>query len=304
MAQVKVGSKIVDVSNPDKLLFPKSKISKNDLVMYYKDIADIMLPYLKNRPISMQRFPDGIAHEGFYQKDAAEYFPAWIKRKKIPKTDGVVNYVVINNAATLVYLANLSCITIHPWMSRIDKLDYPDRLVIDLDPSTNDFNLVRTSALRLKQLFEDLGLTCFVMTTGSRGLHIWVPLKRLHAFEYVKQFAHDVARVFEKLDPKNLTLEIRKNKRKKRIFIDWLRNMPGATSVSPYSVRPKEKGPIAMPIAWKEVEDATLTPQRYTIENIRTVIKKRGDVWKGIMSHAQSLTKARLRLNALLKSNV
>lgn len=302
MPQIKVGSHKVDITNPDRVLFPKSKITKEELITYYQQIAPLMLPYLKNRPISMQRFPDGIAQEGFYQKDAAEYFPSFIKRKKIPKTDGFVNYVVCNNAATLVYLANLACITIHPWLSKIDKLDYPDRMVIDLDPSSKNFNLVRQAALDLKKLFSELGLRSFVMTTGSRGLHIWIPLKRLHDFEFVKQFAHDVARVFESRDPKNLTLEIRKNKRKKRIFIDWLRNMPGATSVSPYSVRPKEHGPIAMPIPWQEVEDKNLSPQRYTMTNVFESLKKRGDVWHGIMSHAQSLTKARTRLNTLLKN--
>ncbi|MFZ5954710.1 MAG: non-homologous end-joining DNA ligase [Candidatus Dependentiae bacterium] len=302
MTKIKVGAYNVTITNPDRILFPKSKITKEEFIAYYLHIASHMLGYLKDRPISMQRFPEGIDHEGFYQKDAADYFPAWIKRKKIAKTDGTVDYVVVNNAATLVYLANLACITIHPWLSRIDKLNYPDRIVFDLDPSGKnfDFNLVRTTALRLKDLLKELGLESYVMTTGSRGLHIWIPIKRLYNYEFVKKFSHDIARVLLSYDAKNLTLEMRKNKRGKKIFIDWLRNSQGATSVAPYSVRPKEGAPIAMPVPWTEIEDKKLTAQRYTIYNVFDALKKRTDPWKDMEKQAHSLSKARLQLDMLL----
>lgn len=296
-----MGSYTVAITNPDRVLFPKTHITKQELISYYIAIAPLMLPYLKNRPISMQRFPDGINHEGFYQKDAGDYFPTWIKREKIPKTDGFVQYVVINNAATLAYLANLACITIHPWLSKIDKLNYPDRLIFDLDPSGKkfDFSLVCRTAISLKKLLADIGLDSYVMTTGSRGLHIWVPIKRLYTYEYVKQFSYDLARILLNTDPKNLTLELRKEKRGKKIFIDWLRNSQGATGVAPYSVRPKEGAPIAMPLSWHELENKDLSSQSFTIKNIFDDTLRR-DPWKNINHSAQSLTRARKQLDQLL----
>lgn len=250
----------------------------------------------------MQRFPDGINHEGFYQKDAADYFPSWIKRKKIPKTDGFVQYVVVNNAATLAYLANLACITIHPWLSKIDKLNYPDRLVFDLDPSGKkfDFSLVCRTALRLRELLSSVGLESYVMTTGSRGLHIWVPIKRRYPFEFVKQFSYDMARVLMATDAQHLTLELRKEKRGKKIFIDWLRNSQGATSVAPYSVRPKEAAPVAMPISWQTILDKRLNSQSFTITDALEIAQS-SDPWAHMAKSAHSLSHARTRLDRLLE---
>jgi len=301
MTKLKVGRFTVELTNQDRVLFGRSKITKGDLVQYYQAIAPTMLPYLKDRPISMQRFPNGITQEGFYQKDAADYFPDYVERAVIPKEKGVVHYVVCNNAATIVYLANLACITIHAWLSKTDKLDYPDRIIFDLDPSGKDFNQVRHAALQLRSLLQDLDVHPFVMTTGSRGLHVVVPIKRAHPFDFVRTFARDVAQVAVAQDPQYLTLELNKKKRGKKIFIDYLRNGFGATGVAPYAVRPKEKAPVAMPIPWKEVQDAKLSSQRYTIANVMPTLKKRGDVWKDMMQYTSTLTKSRKKLNKLLK---
>jgi bifunctional non-homologous end joining protein LigD len=291
----KIDKGIVEITNPDRILFPKSKITKSDLIDYYECIADIMIPYMQDRPLTMVRYPSGITKEGFYQKDMPEYFPDWIKNKTIKKgTGGITTYVVCNNPATLVYLANQAVITPHLWLSKIDKLDYPDMLIFDLDPpeGTSKFSLVRAVAFRLKEILESLDLVPFVKTTGSKGLHIVVPLKRTADFETVRAAAQTIAQCLVNDDPKHLTLEVRKEKRRGRVFIDTLRNAYAQTVVAPYGVRPIEKAPIATPILWDEVADKKLTAQRYTIKNIFTYLEKHGDVWQGMNTYARSIKNA------------
>lgn len=190
---IKVGRYSIEISSEDKIFFPKSKITKGDVLAYYIKVASHMVSYMKGRPISMQRFPEGIMHEGFFQKEAGSYFPAWIKTVPIAKESGEkVNYVAVDNEATLVYLANQACLIFHPWLSKIDKLEYPDRIIFDLDPAGKaTFELVRWTALELKKILDELKLSSFVMLTGSRGVHIWIPLKREQKYDYVKDFAHD-----------------------------------------------------------------------------------------------------------------
>lgn len=315
--ELKLGKYLVTITHENRILFPKSGITKGELIKYYEKIAPIMLPYMKDRLISMQRFPNGIAQEGFYQKDASDYFPEWIKRVPVKKQEGgTVNYVVCNNAATLVYLANQACITNHIWLSRIDKLNNPDRMIFDLDPagfgrvasgasgrtgakqdqSSNGFIYVQQAAEIIKDFLEDLGLCAFAMTTGSKGMHIIVPLKRKYSFDEVRQFARSVATVLVKKYPERFTLEMRKQKRGKHIFIDTLRNAFGQTGVAPYSVRPKENAPVATPLFWKEVSDIKLTPTKYTIKNIFKRLDDVGDPWEKIDEKACSLDLAQKKI--------
>jgi bifunctional non-homologous end joining protein LigD len=288
----KVGKYIVALSNQEKILFPRSKITKGDLVDYYERIAPAMLLYMKNRPVTMHRYPDGITKEGFYQKDAADYFPDYIMIQPVKRgTGGVVNYPIINNAASLVYLANLACITPHLWLSRIDKLNHPDRMIFDFDPSPGvPFSQIREVARATKKLLEKLGLTTFIMTTGSRGVHVVVPLKRRYLFDEVREFAKEVARLLVERDPKRLTIEMQETKRGKRVFIDWLRNSWGATGVAPYAVRAKPGAPVATPISWDEL--SRVTPQQYTIKNIFQRIARVKDPWKDMQKKACALTQA------------
>lgn len=296
---LKVGKYTLKLTNQDKLLFARPAITKGELVQYYQEIAPIMLPYLKNRPISMQRFPEGIGHEGFFQKDAADYFPDYIQTKKIKKENGITDYVVVNNTATLVYLANLACITIHPWLSTTKKLDYPDRIIFDLDPSGKDFNKVRFAALQLKKLLESIGLQSYPMITGSRGIHVWVPIKPEYSYDAIKKFTHDIAQKLVDQDPENLTLEMRKDKRGDKIFVDYLRNAFGATGVAPYSVRPRAGAPVATPLTWQEVAKTTLKPDQWTIHTVAKRIQQKGDVWQGIEKKKQSIKKAIIILKSL-----
>lgn len=297
MRTLKIEKHLINVTNEDHVLFPKSGITKDDLINYYQKIAPTMLPHVKNRLISLQRFPSGINKEGFYQKDASDYFPKWIKRFTIKKQGGGhVNYIACNNAATLVYLANQVCITNHIWLSRTDKLNYPDRMIIDLDPSDCKFAQIRQAALILKNFLDNLGLQSFVMTTGSRGIHVLVPLKRKYTFDTVREFAKSIATVLVNKYPEKFTLQMRKKKRGKHIFIDFLRNAFGQTGVAPYSVRAKEKAPVATPLFWAEIKSSRLTPTKYTIKNIFKRLDVLGDPWKDINKYACSIDLAQKKL--------
>jgi bifunctional non-homologous end joining protein LigD len=288
---IKVGTRTIELSNQDKILFPKSKITKGDLVTYYQKIAPYMVPHVKDRPLSMLRYPNGITHEGFYQKETPDYFPSWIKTVTIAKKeDGKTNYVMMNDAATLAYLANQGLITPHIWLSRAPKVNNPDRLIFDLDPSPGvGFDTIRWAARELKKKLEEKKLPVFIMTTGSRGVHVVVPLKRLHTFDQVKSFAHAIARELVTEFPSKLTLEMSKAKRGKRIFVDTLRNAFAQTGVAPYGVRAIEGAPVAAPIEWKEL--GSVTPQKFTIKNIFRRLKAKGDLWKNIEKDAVKLPK-------------
>lgn len=284
------GRHIVALSNLNKPLL--GSYTKGDIIAYYAAIAPKMIPYLKDHPLMMHRFPEGLNGESFYQKDISAYFPDWIKRVRVEKTGGFYHAVLCQNQASLVYLANQACITPHVWLSRYDKLSIPDRIIFDLDPSGDEFSDVRTVALSLKKLLDSLGLQSFVMTSGSKGLHIYVPLKRSVPFESTKEFAQLCSKSIIEEHPDLCTLEIRKEKRGHKVFIDTLRNQEGATAVAPYALRAYENAPIATPLFWKEVEDESLTPQKYTITNLIENLAIQEDPWVEFFEKKQSITKA------------
>ncbi len=293
---------MVTVTTENKILFPKVGITKGDLIRYYERIAPIMIPHLKNRPLMMHRFVHGITGEGFYQKDAPDYFPSWIAVAPIEKKGGgIVRYVLCNNVATLVYIANQLCITPHIWLSRVPKVDYPDRMIFDLDPSKGvSLPVIRWAAKKIKELLEKCDLTPFVMTTGSRGFHVVVSLKKIHTFDYTRTFVQDLSRLLVHRYPHKLTLEMRKDKRGKRIFVDTLRNAFGQTGVAPYGVRAKPGAPIATPIEWHELLNKGIKPQSYTIKNIFRRLSRKKDPWLAIDRAAVSLKQARKKLDRLL----
>ena len=277
------------ITHPEKVLFPEDGIDKRELAEYYQHIAEIMLPYLRDRPVTMERFPDGIDGPRLVQKEAAAYFPRWIRTASMAKQEGTVRHVVCQDAATLVYLANQACITPHVWLSRIDKPHLPDQMIFDLDPSADDFRAVCRAALALRDVLQRAHLEAFVKTTGSRGLHVLVPLKRRADFDEVRAFARAIATELVESDAKQLTLEVRKDKRAGRIFIDTARNAYAQTAAPPYAVRPRPGAPVAAPLDWRELEDSRLTSDRYTIHNIFDRLSKRGDMWKDVARHAQAL---------------
>src|SRR4030095_3806023 len=291
--KLKVGRHTINISNEDKVLFGKSGITKAELINYYIAIAPIMMHYLDNRPISMQRFPHGIDQEGFFQKNANDYFPDFVTRIAIPKkSDGTANYVVIDKPATLIYLANQDCITTHTWLSTIDNLELPDRMIFDLDPADNcTFKDVQNVAKKLKTKLDTLTIPTFCMLTGSRGVHIVVPLKRVHTFDETRAFAHTIATQLAEEFPTLITTTMHKADRKDRVFVDWLRNGFGSTGVTPYAVRAHEGAPVAMPVTWEELLSPTMHSQYYTINNAMHRINTIGDIWHSMHKHAISLKK-------------
>jgi bifunctional non-homologous end joining protein LigD len=297
--QIKVGSRTIEVANLDKVMFPDEGITQGDLMDYYRRVAETMLPYLKGRPLTMQRFPDGIGEEGFYQKEAPDYFPDWIRRVSIEvKEEGQEQpQVICDDVATLVYLVDQGCITLHVWLSRADKLTHPDKLIFDLDPPDDDFELVRSAAQSLREMLESVGLLPFVMTTGSRGLHVVVPLDRGTDFDTVRSFAKDLAGILAEREADRLTTEVRKNKRGNRLLLDYLRNSYGQNTVAPYAVRAKPGAPVATPLDWDELSDSNLHSQTYTMKNIFQRLGQKEDPWKGMMRHARSLSEPRRQLD-------
>lgn len=287
----------IALSNLDKVLFPKTDLTKGDLVDYYQRIANVALIYYHERPLTMQRFPDGIEQEGFFQKEVPDYFPEWISRVELKKENGTVKYVIAQNAATLVYLANQGCITPHLSLSRQDKPNHPDRLIFDLDPSDDDFKKVQRAASKLKDLLDALELGSFVQTTGSRGLHVVLPLDRTADFDAAREFAHAFAECLAQNYPEELTVEQRKSKRGDRVFLDYLRNAYGQTAVAPYAVRALEGAPVATPLNWDEVSAADLSPQKYTIKNIFRRLAQTEDPWSEIGQRGSSIDTARKQLS-------
>jgi bifunctional non-homologous end joining protein LigD len=291
----------VELSHPDKVLFPDDGITKADIAGYYEGVAEWMLPHVRERPISMQRFPDGIARHGFFHKDAPDYFPDWIARAELPKSGGTITHALIENADTLRYLANQNTITPHVWLSRADRPHQPDRLVFDLDPEAgSDFATVRRAARWTAELLEELELVPFAQVTGSKGIHIWTPLRRRADTEDVKAIARGAAQVLAERHPKELTTEFRKAKREGRILVDVARNGYAQTAVPPYAIRPREGAPVATPITLEELSDSRLRPDRWTVKNVLPRLAKRGDPWADIQAHARGLGEPRKRLRKLL----
>ncbi len=296
----------ITLSHTDKIYFPANRktkgkaITKGEIVDYYYHIAPTMLPYVSNRLLTLQRYPEGITGESFFQKDAPDYFPVWIPRVPIKTDHGTTNYVVCNDAATLVYLTNQGSLVYHVWTSKINKPTYPDRLIFDLDPAGKaGFTLVRWAAKKLKYIFDLLGLESFVMTTGSRGVHVLVPLKPLYTNDEVVAFAREIAEYLIGRYPEKLTLNMPKHQRGDRIFLDIYRNSYAHHGVAPYSVRALPGAPVATPVTWQELLTKGIKPQDYTIFNIFRLLARREDPWKDMMSHAQTLDSARKKLHNL-----
>ncbi len=259
---------MVDITHPDKVLFPKSGFTKADLVHYYERAAEPMAPHIVGRPLTLHRFPNGIGQKGFLQKNAPDYFPPEIRRVEIPKQDGtgLTTYPVLTDPGWIPYLANLGTITFHVWTSAVPHLEQPDRLIFDLDPPESEVDLAVPAAGEVRALLHALGLVSAVMTTGSKGYHIVVPVQPELDFEAVSRFAQTVSALLAASHPDLLTDEFRIANRRGRVFVDWLRNRWGQTGVAAWSIRAKEGQPVATPIGWDEIE--TTPPDAYSAETV------------------------------------
>jgi bifunctional non-homologous end joining protein LigD len=291
----------VQITHPDKLLVPADGITKGDLAEYYERVAEWMLPHVRGRPVSMQRFPDGIDGKGFFHKDIPDYFPAWIRRVEVPKSGGSVTHVVTRDVDTLVYLVGQNTITPHVWLSRADRPWQPDRMVLDLDPPPGgDFATIRHAARHAGELLNELGFTPFAQVTGSKGIHVWTPLRRRARHDEVRAFAGQIGAVLAARHPDELTVEWRKEKRDGRILVDTARNTYAQTAIPPYAVRPRPGAPVATPIEWDELSDSKLRPDRWNLKNVTRRLAAKGDPWADIASYARGISRARRRIERLL----
>jgi bifunctional non-homologous end joining protein LigD len=296
---VYIGGREVEITRPGKVLFPEDGITKRDLIDYYRRIAPWILPHLRERPLALERYPDGIDKPGFFQKAVPFYYPPWIKTVTVKKTGGIVRHVVCDDAATLVFLANQACVTPHVWLSRADKLHYPDQMVFDLDPSDDNFEPVQSTAQALKKLLDQVALPAYLKTSGSRGLHVAIPLKRNVGFDSVRAFAMELARIVVRQEPGERTLEHRKSMRRGRVFIDTNRNAYAQTVAPAYAVRARRGAPVSAPLDWNELWRVELRPDGVTIRNIFERLAKVGDLSEDFWRRAASLNTAREELEKL-----
>lgn len=283
------------LTNQDKIYFPKDGITKGDVIDYYQSVAEYILPYLKNRPLSLNRFPNGIEKQGFYQKDAGDHIPDWIKTTQVysESNDKYIDYIYCNDKATLAYLNNLGCIDLNPWNSSLPDLEHPDYLVLDLDPSKkNTFDEVIETALQVNEVLQSITIKGYCKTSGSTGIHIYIPMGGKYDFDQVKDFAHILMQQVHKKLPEITTLERSLQKRDSdKIYLDYLQNRTGQTLASAYSLRPKQGASVSMPLDWDELKPG-IRPTDYTIENALERIKEKDDLFKPVLGKGIDMMKA------------
>jgi len=302
----KVGRHTVHLTNQNKVFWTKEGYTKGDVVNYYENMATVLLPHLKDRPQSLYRTPNGIKGKGFFQKDAGDAAPSWVRTLKVP-TDSrggdVINYILCNDAATLLYMANLGCIELNPWTSRKQHVDRPDHLVMDLDPSEgNDLDDVVEAALAVKVVLDRIGLKGFCKTSGSTGIHVYIPLNGRLTYDALAPVAKDIMRVVHSMLPKTTTLERSLAKRgKSQIYLDHLQNRKGQTVASVYSIRPKPGATVSTPLEWDEVK-LGLDLRDYNIKTVPKRVKEKGDLFKGVLAIPRySMSAVRNELKELLE---
>jgi len=302
---LKVGGDQVALTHLDKVYWPEDGYTKGDLLRYYYEVSEHLLPYLKDRPLIMKRYPNGIGGKFFHQHDVNEV-PDYVRTASLEVEDGgghVVDYVVGDNLATLLYMTNLGAIERHPWHSRVAGLERPDWVVFDLDPGEGvGFETICELALALRGLLGRLGLEGYPKTSGSRGLHVYVPAKPVHSYEEAADFAERVATLLARENPEIATVERALKKRKKgQIYVDHMQNARGKSVVAPYSVRPREGATVSAPLEWGEVEGRKLTPSDFTIKNMLRRLGERGDLFRPVLAGGQDLREATEEAKALAR---
>jgi bifunctional non-homologous end joining protein LigD len=288
--ELRIGRRTIEIGHPDKLLFTRPPLTKRDLARHYERVAEAMLPHVRERPLALQVFPAGVDRSGFFLKSIPDYYPPWVARATVPKRGGSLTQVLARDAATLVYLAGQNVVTLHAWLSRADEPRLPDRLILDFDPSPGaSFASVRAAARAAGERLRDAGLATYAMVTGSRGVHVVSPLRRGPSFPQVHAYARAIAEAMVQDDPQRLTLQWRKDDRGARIYVDVNRINYAQHAVVPYSVRPRRRAPVAMPIHWEELSDRALKPDRWTVRNAGARLGADGDAWRGLARRARAL---------------
>ena len=291
------------ITHPEKVLFPGDGITKGELAAYYESIAPLMLPHIRARPLTMERYPAGIGAKGFWQKDVSRGFPGWLERVEVPKKDGVVHHPLVTDTPSLLWMANQNTITPHVWASRAPRLYYPDVCVFDLDPADDgEPEVLRAVALALRDLLAELGLPTWIKTSGSKGFHILLSLDGTANMGDVARFAHEVGALLVRRDPEHLTLEFAKVDRGGRIYMDTGRNGYSATFAAAYAVRAKPGAPISAPCTWAEVETGVVGPRTFTLRTMAERVRGAGDVWADMAERACPLQPAAEQLSRLIRT--
>ena len=286
------------ITHPEKVLFPDDGITKGELAAYYEGIAPVMVPHIRARPVTMERYPAGIGRKGFIQKDVSKGFPDWLQRVEVPKKDGVVHHPIVTDTRSLLWLANQNSITPHVWTSRAPDLYHPDICVFDLDPSVDDEATLRFAALALRDVLAELGLPSWAKTSGSKGFHIVVPLDGKSHMDEAAGFAHAVGTLLVKRHPDVLTQEFHKVDRGTRILVDTGRNGYSATFAAPYAVRAKAGAPVSAPCTWEEIERGKVHPRSFTLRNMADRMGDAGDLWQDMKRRRRSIKRAIARLRS------
>ncbi len=280
------------LTNEDKVYWPAEGYTKRDLVDYYRDVAPLILPYLRDRPESLHRHPEGVAGEGFFQKDVGRRPPpGWVETARIASESGggTIEYLVCQDEDTLLYLANLGCIELNPWNSRVGSLERPDYLVIDLDPESIPFARVIEAALAVRRVLDRAGAECLCKTSGKTGLHVFVPLGARYSYEQARQFAEIVANIVHRALPQTTSVVRSPAKRQRRVYLDFLQNRRGQTLAAPYCVRPAPGAPVSTPLKWREVRPG-LDPAKFTIRTLARRVDKVGDLWAPVLGPGINLS--------------
>lgn len=279
----------VKLTNLDKTIWPEG-LTKAHLVKYYSDVAPYILPHLFNRPIVMKRYPHGLAGEAFYQKEIPDYAPDWIVRQPVEHTEKVINYIICNNKATLIWLANQACIEMHAWLARLENLECPDIAVMDLDPAEGaSFADILEITLLVRRILDEFGIESFPKTSGSRGLHLFIPLAPVYSWQKVTGAMKYVAELAQKVYPDKITLERKVDKRAGKVYLDYLQNGRGKTMAFQYSLRPRPGAPVSTPLLWTEVEKGGFGPGDYNINTVFARFGRMGDIYEGVLKKRQSL---------------
>jgi bifunctional non-homologous end joining protein LigD len=272
----------VVITHPEKLMFPDDGITKGDLAAYYEMIAPVMLPHVRGRPVTMERYHRGIGAKGFIQKDVSKGFPEWLERVEVPKKGGTVHHPLVNDTRSLLWTANQNCITAHVWTSRVPDLIHPDLCVFDLDPTHDEPEVLRAATLAVRDVLGELGLSSWVKTSGSKGFHIVVPLDGNRSMDEVGDFSDAVGKLLVERDPDHLTQEFAKADRGARIYVDTGRNRYGATFAATYAVRAKAGAPVSAPCTWDEVTSGLARPRTFTLRTMAQRVAEVGDLWSDL----------------------
>ena len=291
------------ITHPEKILFPDDGITKGDLAAYYEAMATVILPHLRGRPLTMERYPSGIGKKGFWQKDVSKGFPDWLERVEVPKKDGVVHHPVVTDVRSLLWVTNQNTITQHVWTSRTPHLFYPDICVFDLDPSKDDPAAVGAAAIGLRDMLAELGLPSWVKASGSKGFHIVVPLDGKSSMDQVAHFANALGALAVTLAPDRLTQEFSKADRKGRIYVDTGRNGYSATFAAAYTVRARRGAPVSAPCTWEEIESGAVAPATFTLRTMPDRVAKVGDVWAEMRKRGRSLKRPMEKLRGWIKES-